>query len=166
MTGGCRVDFPARTDSITQPRAGRLVVRDHAGEVWVEWAGAAPRPAKYLATVPRGELLNRDNHGREVLLVFEEGDVQRPVIVGLMGSILDELVQLDCRPEEVQAAKPCRVKIDDETLTLEAEREVVLKCGKGSITIRRDGKIIIKGTHILSRSSGPQRIKGGHVEIN
>ncbi|MBI5557771.1 MAG: hypothetical protein HY885_09045 [Deltaproteobacteria bacterium] len=166
MTDGCMVDFSVRTDSITQPRVGRLVVRDQAGEVWVEWQGAAPRPARYLASVPRGDLVNRDNHGREVLLVFAEGDCQRPVIVGLLGSILDELVQLDCCPEDVQAAKPCRVKIDEETVTLEAEREVVLKCGKGSITIRRDGKIIIKGTHILSRSSGPQRIKGGHVEIN
>jgi hypothetical protein len=49
---------------------------------------------------------------------------------------------------------------------LEAQEEIVLKCGEGSITLRKDGKIIIKGTHLLSRASGPNRIKGGSVQIN
>ena len=46
------------------------------------------------------------------------------------------------------------------------EKEIVLECGEGSITIRKDGKIVIKGTHLLSRAAGVNRIKGGQVNIN
>ena len=49
---------------------------------------------------------------------------------------------------------------------LTAEREIVLKCGKASITLTRAGKVIIRGAYVLSRSSGVNRIVGGSVQIN
>ena len=58
------------------------------------------------------------------------------------------------------------ILIDGKQITIEAESEILLKCGKGSILIRKDGKIILKGTDLLSRSSGRQRIKGSSVSIN
>jgi hypothetical protein len=51
-------------------------------------------------------------------------------------------------------------------LVLEAQREIVLKCGDASITLTRAGKIILRGTYVLSRSSGVNKIKGGSVQIN
>ena len=62
-----------------------------------------------------------------------------------------------------------RMKIEEETeerLVLSAEKEIVLRCGEASITLRADGKIILRGTHLLQRSSGPLRLKGGSVSIN
>ncbi len=53
-----------------------------------------------------------------------------------------------------------------EKLVIEAEREIVIKCGEGSITVSADGKIAIKGTHLLSRATGINKIKGGSVAIN
>lgn len=53
-----------------------------------------------------------------------------------------------------------------ERLVLTAEREIVLQVGKASITLTQAGKIILRGTYVLSRSSGVNRIKGGSVEIN
>ena len=51
-------------------------------------------------------------------------------------------------------------------MNITAEKEIVLKCGKASITLTKAGKVIIRGTYLLNRSSGVNRIKGGSVQIN
>jgi hypothetical protein len=51
-------------------------------------------------------------------------------------------------------------------LVLEGDEEVVVRCGQGSLTIRADGTVIIRGCKLLSRSSGVNRIKGAAVLIN
>lgn len=51
-------------------------------------------------------------------------------------------------------------------LVLEAKKEITLKCGGGSITLRGDGKILIKGKDLVSRAQRLNRIKGGAVAIN
>ena len=56
--------------------------------------------------------------------------------------------------------------VDNERLVLTADKEIVLRCGKASITLTRAGKILIRGAYLLSRSSGVNRIKGGSVQLN
>jgi hypothetical protein len=51
-------------------------------------------------------------------------------------------------------------------VVLTAENEIVLRCGEASITLTRAGKILLRGSYLLSRSSGVNRIKGGSVQIN
>ena len=88
--------------------------------------------------------------GAQVALMFENGDPGRPLVIGrLLGA----------------PATP-QVQLDDERLELRAEREIVLRCGKASITLTRAGKVIIQGAYLSSRSSGVNRIKGGSVQIN
>jgi hypothetical protein len=53
-----------------------------------------------------------------------------------------------------------------ETLTLEAKQSLTLRVGDGSITIRADGKILIKGKDLVSHAQRTNRIKGGAVAIN
>ncbi|MEM9801709.1 MAG: DUF6484 domain-containing protein [Planctomycetota bacterium] len=86
--------------------------------------------------------------GIAVFLAFEEGDEAHPVIVGL----------LDAPPRTIED-KPDVVRI-------ESGREMVLECGKAKIALRADGRIEIRGGHLISRSSGPNKIKGGSVHIN
>jgi hypothetical protein len=62
--------------------------------------------------------------------------------------------------------KPLEVKLDGQSVILEAEQELVLRCGKSSITLTRAGKVLMRGAYLLSRSSGVNRIKGGSVQIN
>jgi hypothetical protein len=59
-----------------------------------------------------------------------------------------------------------RAEIDGERRVIEAEREIVLRCGDASITLTRAGKVIIRGTYILSRSSGYNRMKGAAIDLN
>jgi hypothetical protein len=87
--------------------------------------------------------------GRELLLQFEGGDPRRPVVVGLM------------QPPVVA------VRTDDgAVLTLRAERRIELVCGKASIVLCADGKVVLKGANLISRSSGPNKIRGASVDIN
>jgi len=49
---------------------------------------------------------------------------------------------------------------------LKAKQEIVLECGRASITLTSAGKVLIRGAYLSSRSSGVHRIKGASVEIN
>jgi hypothetical protein len=53
-----------------------------------------------------------------------------------------------------------------ETLVIEARQSLILRVGAGSITIREDGKILIKGKDLVSHAQRVNRIKGGSVAIN
>ena len=149
---------------LSAPCIGRLAGANLQGEVMVEYEGYGPFPAKLLSGINRKEISVSGQRGREVLLVFEKGNPDRPVIIGLMEDRLEDIISFEVTKEDVPA--PQHVLIDGKQITIEAEDEVLLKCGKGSILIRKDGKIIIKGTDLLSRSTGPQRIRGASVNVN
>lgn len=137
----------------------RVVGLDARQRVLVTAASSAQAaPARLLTTVRREELFDAAGVGREVLVVFDGGRTERPIIIGVLRS-----------EGETEETTPASLEVSEtrkERLLIEAVAELVLKCGAGSITLRRDGKIVLRGTHLLSRASGPIRIKGGHVEIN
>ena len=56
--------------------------------------------------------------------------------------------------------------VDGKRVRIVAQDEIVLQCGEASITLRRNGRIVIKGTYIETCSEGTNRIKGGQVRIN
>lgn len=96
--------------------------------------------------------------GRSVVVQFENGDAARPVIMGLLRS--PESWPLPEQPGQVQ------VEADGARLIVTAKEQLVLKCGKASITLTKAGKILIQGTYVSNRSSGVMRIKGGSVQLN
>ena len=99
-----------------------------------------------------------------VLLAFDSGEPDRPVIVGL---VRDTLQPDAVRPEvSLDLGKNRDVVVDGRRLVFEAKQEILLRCGKSSILLRRDGKVLIRGAHLVSRSSGPNRIKGGSISLN
>lgn len=95
--------------------------------------------------------------GRSVVLMFEEGDPARPIVMGLVRTT-DSPPDLSPRHVDVDA--------DGERLTVGARHQLVLRCGKACITLTREGKVLIEGSYVLSRSTGLNRIKGGSVQIN
>jgi hypothetical protein len=115
--------------------------------VAVDWPGnpnGEPVPA-LAATV-----LDRESVGRKAALLFAGGDPASPFVIGLVRD-----------PEAIPNAS-----LDGERVLLEAAREIVLRCGRASITLTRAGKIVVRGAYISSRSSGVHRIKGASVQIN
>ncbi len=96
--------------------------------------------------------------GRQVVIMFEAKDLAKPIIMGVLRE--GEGWPLDQRPDQVE------VDVDGERLIVNAKEQLVLKCGKASITLTKAGKVLIKGKYVLSRSSGVNRIKGGSVQLN
>lgn len=96
--------------------------------------------------------------GKAVVLVFEGGDSAKPIVLGVVRAA--EGWSLDEKPGQVE------VDADGERLIVSAKEELVLRCGKASITLTKAGKVLVHGTYVSSHSSGVQRIKGGSVHIN
>lgn len=108
------------------------------------------------STVP----LDATQPGCVLVLVFEEGDVRRPIVVGVLQDNRQPTARTDTPPRSIA------VQADDERVVIAADREIVLCCGDSSITLTKAGKVLIQGTYVSSRSSGVNRIKGGSVQIN
>ena len=56
--------------------------------------------------------------------------------------------------------------VDGKRVRIVAQDEIVLECGQASITLRRNGRVIIRGTYVETHSEGTNRIKGAQVRIN
>src|SRR5262245_19680692 len=104
--------------------------------------------------------LQADQRGCTLVLWFEQGDVRRPIIVGVLHDDCPAVTRLEAPPRIVS------VHVDNERVLITADREIVLRCGESSITLTKAGKVLIQGAYVSSRSSGVNRIKGGSVQIN
>lgn len=145
------------------PKVGRVAGTTPSGEILVKFSGYNPTAARLLAPA-RSTALGKTILGKEVLLVFENGDLSHPIIIGFLDNPLDDIISERTIKEDPDQQKDAYV--DGSRITLEAKQEIILKCGKGSITLHKDGKIVIKGTRLLSRSTGSNKIKGARVNIN
>jgi len=98
-----------------------------------------------------GPVAPRFATGERVLVWRKPEDTAtRPVVLGRIGSLGKGFLGGDT-PDE---------------LLLEARHSLTLRVGAGSITIREDGKILIKGKDLVSHAQRLNRIKGGAVQIN
>lgn len=128
---------------------GSIVRLDADGVPLVTWTAHAPSLAvRALTTIHVGSA----QVGRRVVLVFEDGDSAKPIIMGLI--------------QEAGRTPPFKIEVDGERLLIAAEQQIVLQCGEASLTLTRAGKVLIHGKYLLSRSSGANCIKGGSVHIN
>jgi hypothetical protein len=138
--------LPDRIDGVL---IGQLAAFGDAGQPIVTFPGAPPEGFSARAMAALGP----PDIGRDVALMFEGADPKKPVVMGRMFAPSAPAV----RPE---------ARADGERLEFTAEKEIVFRCGKASITLTRAGKILIRGAYLLARSSGVNRIQGGSVQIN
>jgi hypothetical protein len=131
-----------------------IAVTDEGGTPLVLYPGQPGTAAIRARSVVdiRGEHIRK-----AVVLAFENGDPALPIVMGVLRG--DESRPLDS-PGQVQ------VDADGERMIVTAKEQLVLRCGKASITLTNVGKVIIDGTYVVSRSSGTNRIKGGSVQLN
>lgn len=122
-----------------------------------------PEPNPLLARTTI--VIKKSNIQQEALLMFERGDPRKPIIMGLLPPA-DNYPNESLTDKETEEKQPTLVELDGESLIFTAKNEIVLKCGKSSITLTKAGKILIRGAYLLCRSSGVNRVKGGSVQIN
>lgn len=96
--------------------------------------------------------------GAPVVLMFERGDPGLPIVLGVLRGAAGW----------PQADKPAQVDVDadGQRMIVSAKEQLVLRCGKASITLTKAGKVLVEGSYVLSRSTGVNRIKGGSVQLN
>ena len=145
---------------------GKIMKVDESKRVFVDFQGNAQGPvaARCTSSLKSRILSKAVSAGQEVLLVFENNDPELPIIIDTLYSPLDEITESPTIALDTESPKD--IMIDGKRVTFDAKEEIVLRCGKASITLTRAGKVLIRGAYLLNRSSGVNRIKGGSVQIN
>lgn len=141
------LSHPAAATNIQGLIVGVISGWSEEGLPLVEFEGnpdKVPQPARSLVALG-GIALNSP-----VALLFEQNNPRAPLVIGL-----------------IQAPSPqTTARLDDEEVVLEAKERIELRCGKARIVLTKDGKVLIKGKDVMSRSEGPNRIKGASIQIN
>jgi Domain of unknown function (DUF6484) len=154
LESALKIDHTSRKD---QPQihgviTGKLTGFDETGSPMVtfpEFAATGSVTARSIVALSGNEF------GREVVLMFESGDIRQPIVMGLIKPAPGK------KPENSLS-----IEIDGERVILNAEKEITLRCGNASLTLTRAGKVLIRGAYVSSRSSGVNRIKGGSIQLN
>jgi hypothetical protein len=154
-----------------QVKVGWLAPDSKPGNLVVDFEGnaAGPLAARTLAALDDTNLHQALASRPQVVLLFENGDLRLPIVVGLLApdpgaALFGSLLRA---PIAVPApTKPTEARVDGKRVVLEGTEEVVLRCGDASITLRRDGKLVLRGAYIETTAKGLNRIRGGSVKIN
>lgn len=96
--------------------------------------------------------------GQPVVLMFEGGDASLPIVMGVLRQSAGW--PLADTPAQVE------VDVNGERLVVSAKEELVLRCGKASVTLTKAGKVLIQGSYVSSRATGVNHVRGGSVQLN
>ncbi|WP_299987960.1 DUF6484 domain-containing protein [uncultured Ruegeria sp.] len=94
--------------------------------------------------------LDTDHVGCEVALQFEQGQVDRPLILGRI----------------IEPDEGMEVLRDGDHVRVTGKERIELRCGKASIIMEADGHITIRGSYLVNHATASNRIRGGSVNIN
>jgi hypothetical protein len=132
-----------------------LAIADNGLTALVRYAG---QPGEAALRARTAVDLHGPHIGAPLVLMFEMGEPTRPIVIGVLRE----------RAGWPLADPPAQVEVDPDgqRLIVSAREQLVLRCGRASITLTKAGKVLIEGTYLLSRSSGVNRIKGGSVQLN
>jgi len=128
-------------------RIGVVVAIAGDGSPRVEYSG------NELGPLPARTIIQSARPGDPVLLIFEKGHPTCPIILGIVR-------------DRFETSPVDRLYLDAKEIILQAVHSLSLRCGDSSLTLRRDGKAIVKGSDVVSRASRTNRIKGATVKIN
>lgn len=147
---------PVRSQALPEAVVGELLalVDDGCGALvcYPGQPGTAALLARTLVDLQGAHI------GRSVVLNFEHGDARRPLVMGV--------IREPGRWPLAQAPAQVEVDVDGARMLLSAREQLVLRCGKASITLTKAGKVLIEGQYVSSRANGVNRVKGGSVQLN
>jgi hypothetical protein len=156
----------------------------------VRIGAAGPVRARLALRATRERIEAAIAERRQAVVLFEGGDTTRPLIVGFIEPLQPEVSTappdlreppasrsiegggaaadtLDADGRTPSDAMPAiEADVDGRRVRLTARDEIVLECGSASVTLRRNGRVVIRGTYVETHSQGTNRIKGGQVQIN
>src|SRR5215468_7467891 len=151
-----RINMPERITSFGQTQTARVggganigwfVRFDSHGQPQVDFEGNNNGPLCARVALSGCEILDHGMLLASVVLVFEHDDATKPIIIGVCHSspsVLPHRSSIDCAS--------CRIEVEGGKVNIFARDELHLQCGEGSLTIRKDGKVLLRGTNITSRA--------------
>jgi hypothetical protein len=124
-------------------------------------------PARSILTLDAAAIEAAVKDRRGAVLQFEDGDPRRPVLMGLLQPtaatpMLDALLAAPADPPQERLT----ARVEGKRVVLEGKDEIVFRCGDATITLRRNGAVLVRGREIESRSSGRSVIRGRKVALN
>jgi hypothetical protein len=132
----------ASTPPLGSVTIGKIAGITADGAPLVSWESRQDTPPlQALSQIP----LTTEEIGRRCTLLFEGGDPQRPVILGL-------LYDHQANRQGYQI--------------IQADDALILQCGASRIEMFEDGRIMVQGIQIDNQAYGPYRIKGASVKVN
>ena len=151
---------PQATPSGSHISLGRLVAWDDRGPT-VDFEGNSRGPvrARLTDTLPRQHRPGPGVPEQEVVLLIDPRPARPPVILGF-------LTPLDRTTSAPAGVRALDARVDGKRVEIEGQDEIVLRCGKASIVLRRNGRVVIRGIDVETRAAGVNRVKGGSVLIN
>jgi len=159
--GGLEASVPAGA-----ARMARIVAIDDKGRIFVSVNGNPKACAAVLAApIDQAALRAAMDQNQEAVVIFENGDPTRPIILGLVmpGPLPDGV---GGHKAGAGQAPTIEADVDGRRVRVRAEDELVFQCGKASITLRRNGRVIVRGTEIVTHADGTNRVWGSQVKIN
>ena len=96
--------------------------------------------------------------GADVVFVAEDGDDHFGYILGILE-----------RPDApLNGVSNASIDRDGEpsVIKIHARQRLELTCGRAALTMNADGTVVLKGTTVVSRASGVNKIRGAAVRIN
>ncbi|WP_226993933.1 DUF6484 domain-containing protein [Myxococcus hansupus] len=140
---------------------------DAEGHLLVDFTENPLGPLRASRTVELDSTMIREaaSSRQAVVLSFDRGRRSHPIVLGLVQApSLSPLV--DAVLTQSLASVPAKARVDGREVVIEAREEMVLRCGKASITLRRNGEVLLRGVNIRTEADELHRIKGGKVQIN
>ncbi|HEX5659922.1 MAG TPA: DUF6484 domain-containing protein [Polyangiales bacterium] len=123
----------------------------------VALAGASA-PVLARTTVRREALRGRE--GAELLITFLDGQLNAPVIIGILEP------NEEAPSERAALDATALATVDGTRVLLRGAEEILLQCGQASLLLRADGKVVLRGTRVETRARRQHRISAGSVRIN
>lgn len=152
---------------IRESRLGWVVGEAGRGRLLVDFPGNSLGPLAARTTVSLDEAAQEQAVAlrQEAVLLFEGGDPARPLLIGLLQSS-SETPLTDALLAEPLDELPTEARVDGRRVVIEGRDEIVLRCGKATLVLKRNGEVLLKGVNIRTDAEEVQRIRGGKVQIN
>lgn len=159
-----REDLAGKNNNVDQPYVRRVITVSDDGEVFIDGAGIdqSQLRARISVGVHQGWENSLLRPGNSVLVINEDGDPKRPIIIGSIVEKLD--FEPSLKKSSVKEHKAIHFK--GKQITFESSGQVIIKCGNSTITMKNDGEIVLRGKKIVSRAAQSNKIKGAAVKIN
>jgi hypothetical protein len=95
-----------------------------------------------------------------VLLAFADGE---PVVVGVRRDVPSATAH---QPPAKARTRAMPAVDEDEVEVIQAAERLELRCGDASLTLTKDGKLLVEGAYVSVDSGGVLRLRGASVDLD